>query len=166
MYGKGILKGLGVTLKRFINTYVDDIVWWGRRYYKPEGIAHRSSKDTRGIFTIQYPEEKLPTPEEFRYVPFLVYDDADLKNHFCLISNHHPQQKLVPSLRQVDYFLMAKNPLDQRTSSNMLGKIRKISQVLAAYEINPNGTKDLGELLEEMELHLMISQRESKASRA
>ena len=56
---------------------MDDIAWWGRRYYKPEGIAHRSSKDTRGIFTIQYPEEKLPTPEEFRYVPFLVYDEGE-----------------------------------------------------------------------------------------
>ena len=75
MYGKGILKGLSVTLKRFIDTYLDDLVWWGRRYFKAEGIAHRSSKDTRGIFTVQYPEEKLPVPEEFRYVPFLVYDE-------------------------------------------------------------------------------------------
>ncbi len=75
MYGKGIIKGLSVTLKHFIDTYVDDITWLGRRYFKPEGIAHRSSKDTKGIFTVQYPEEKLPVPEEFRYVPFLVYDD-------------------------------------------------------------------------------------------
>ncbi len=75
MYGKGIIKGLSVTLKRFVDTYVDDIAWWGRRYFKPEGIAHRSSKDTKGVFTVQYPEEKLPVPEEFRYVPFLVYDD-------------------------------------------------------------------------------------------
>ncbi|MFC2064054.1 4Fe-4S binding protein [Chloroflexota bacterium] len=77
MYGKGILKGLSVTLKRFIDTYFDDIRWLGKRYYKTEGIAHRSSKDTRGIFTIQYPEEKLPSPEEFRYLPFLVYDEGE-----------------------------------------------------------------------------------------
>ncbi|MFH1185438.1 MAG: 4Fe-4S binding protein [Chloroflexota bacterium] len=75
MYGKGIIKGLSVTLKRFIDTYLDDFAWWGRRYFNPEGIAHRSSKNTRGIFTVQYPEEKLPVPEEFRYVPFLVYDE-------------------------------------------------------------------------------------------
>ncbi len=75
MYGKGILNGLSVTLKHFFDTYVDDIQWLGRRYFKPEGIAHRSSKDTKGIFTVQYPEEKLPVPEEFRYVPFLVYDE-------------------------------------------------------------------------------------------
>lgn len=79
MYGKGIIKGLGVTLKRFLDTYLDDISWWmkgKKRYYTKEGIAHRASKDTRGIFTVQYPEEQLIQPEEFRYVPFLVYDEG------------------------------------------------------------------------------------------
>ena len=79
MNGKGILKGLGVTAKRFWNTYWDDIVWLvqGKKRYKTvEGIAHRSSKNARGIFTVQFPEEKLVIPEEFRYVPFLVYDDG------------------------------------------------------------------------------------------
>ncbi len=83
MYGKGLLKGLSVTLSRFFYTYWDDLVWFWRRitkgkrrYYSPEGIAHRSSKEARGIFTVQYPEEKLPVPEEFRYLPFLVYDEG------------------------------------------------------------------------------------------
>jgi NADH-quinone oxidoreductase subunit I len=76
-YGKGILKGLMVTAKRFLDTYLDDIKWWGKRYYTPEGIAHRASKDTKGIFTVQYPEEKVPVPEEFRYIPFLVYDEGE-----------------------------------------------------------------------------------------
>ena len=74
MDGKGILNGLGVTLKRFIDTYLDDLQWWGKRYYTNEGVAHRSSLNTRGVFTVQYPEEKLPVPEEFRFVPFLVYE--------------------------------------------------------------------------------------------
>src|SRR5574342_346858 len=78
MYGKGILQGLSVTWKRFWNTYIDDITWLLRgkkRYYSEEGIKHRSSKDTKGIFTIQFPEERLILPEEARYVPFLVYDE-------------------------------------------------------------------------------------------
>ncbi len=80
MNGKGILKGLGVTFMRFWNTYWDDLLWLlsgKKRYRTPEGIAHRSSKNARGIFTVQYPEEKLPSPEEFRYVPFLVYDEGE-----------------------------------------------------------------------------------------
>lgn len=74
MYGKGILKGLGVTLKHLIDTYLDDIRFGKKRYYTDEGVAYRMSKDAKGIFTVQYPEEKLPVPEEFRFIPFLVYE--------------------------------------------------------------------------------------------
>lgn len=77
MYGKGIVKGLGVTLKRFINTFIVDLKFPGKRYGTEEGINHRMSKDAEGIFTIQYPEEKMPVPEEFRYIPFLVYEEGE-----------------------------------------------------------------------------------------
>jgi NADH-quinone oxidoreductase subunit I len=77
MDGMGIVKGLGVTFKRFVETYLDDIKWLGKRYYTEEGINHRMSADTRGVFTIQYPEEKLPVPEEFRYIPFLLYEEGE-----------------------------------------------------------------------------------------
>lgn len=73
-FGSGLIRGLLITLKHFIETYIEDIQWLGRRYYTPEGIARRMSPETRGIFTVQYPEEKLPVPEEFRYIPFLLYE--------------------------------------------------------------------------------------------
>jgi NADH-quinone oxidoreductase subunit I len=76
MDGMGIVKGMLVTFKRFLDTYLDDIAWFGKRYYTPTGVARRSSAYTRGIFTIQYPEEKLQSPEEFRVNPFLVYDEG------------------------------------------------------------------------------------------
>lgn len=77
MYGLGILKGLLVTLKHFVMTYVEDLRWLGRRYYTKEGIARRMSTEVSGIFTVQYPEEKLPVPEEFRYIPFLIYEENE-----------------------------------------------------------------------------------------
>ncbi|PWH16204.1 MAG: hypothetical protein DDG59_10015 [Anaerolineae bacterium] len=77
MDGLGILKGLGVTLRRFIGTYIDDIKWLGKRYYTEDGIRHRMSKEASGVFTIQYPEEKVPVPEEFRFIPFLVYEENE-----------------------------------------------------------------------------------------
>jgi NADH-quinone oxidoreductase subunit I len=76
MNGLGILKGLGVTLKHFLETYAEDLRWRGKRYKTQAGIEARSSSDTKGIFTVQYPEEKLPVPEEFRFIPFLVYDEG------------------------------------------------------------------------------------------
>lgn len=77
MDGLGILKGLGVTLRRFIATYIDDIKWLGKRYYTEDGIRHRMSKEASGVFTVQYPEEKIPVPEEFRFIPFLVYEERE-----------------------------------------------------------------------------------------
>jgi NADH-quinone oxidoreductase subunit I len=47
------------------------------RYYTKEGVAQRLTHDTKGIFTVQYPEERLPLPEAFRFVPFLVYDEEE-----------------------------------------------------------------------------------------
>ncbi len=76
MYGGGILKGLGVTLKRFLGTYVDDVRWLGKRYFNERALAERQGPNARGAFTVQYPEEKLPVPEEFRFIPFLVYDEG------------------------------------------------------------------------------------------
>ena len=76
MYGKGIWEGLKVTLKHFVMSYVDDFRFGSKRYYNEEGIKHRSSANTEGIFTIQYPEEKLISPEEFRFIPFLIYEDG------------------------------------------------------------------------------------------
>ncbi|MEI8131737.1 MAG: 4Fe-4S binding protein [Leptolinea sp.] len=85
MDGSGIIRGMLVPLKHFFVTYLDDLKWLGKKYYNSEGIARRSSAETRGIFTVQYPEEKLPVPEEFRFIPFLVYEEgsAGEKNIRC-----------------------------------------------------------------------------------
>ncbi len=82
MYGVGVLKTLWLAFRHFVDTYVDDIRHWGTRYKTAEGVAYRSSKDVTGVFTVQYPDEKLPVPEEFRYIPFLIYDEIDGKKEY------------------------------------------------------------------------------------
>lgn len=75
MYGLGILRGLGVVLKHFVDSYVDDLRWLGKRYYNPQALAVRQGPQAAGVFTVMYPEEKLTIPEEFRYIPFLLYEE-------------------------------------------------------------------------------------------
>ena len=62
--GRGVLKGMLVTLREFIGTYPPGRVLL-RLLGQPIG---------NGLFTIEYPEKKQQHPERFRYFPFLVYD--------------------------------------------------------------------------------------------
>lgn len=79
MYGTGLLKGLGITLKHVTDTFKDD--------FKPQPSRYEGSSDLNGPFrimtqpvtqegllTIQYPEEKRLLPERFRYIPMLIWD--------------------------------------------------------------------------------------------
>src|ERR1700751_6346137 len=55
MVGTGILKGMAVTLRNFAGSYFE--------------------KDR--LITVQYPEERIPLPENYRNFPFLIYDTDD-----------------------------------------------------------------------------------------
>jgi NADH-quinone oxidoreductase subunit I len=77
MYGLGILKGMSITFKHLIDSYMDDFKWGLKRYTTDEGFSARQSPATRGLFTVQYPEEKIAVPERFRYIPFLVTNEMD-----------------------------------------------------------------------------------------
>ncbi len=72
-FGLGLLNGLRYTFGRVLKTYAGDFRHLGRRYDAKE-FTRRQSVRGDGIITVQYPEEKLPVPENFRFVPFLVYE--------------------------------------------------------------------------------------------
>jgi len=76
LFGSGILKGMGVTLKHFINTYAQDMLYMMNKSGVKEASRplRRQNPKNHGIVTVEYPKEKLPVPENFRYVPFLVQD--------------------------------------------------------------------------------------------
>ena len=79
MFGTGLLKGLGVTIKHFSDTFTDDREKVPSRYEdsikldKKRKIIEQPI-DQEGLITIQYPEEKRLLPERFRYIPMLLWD--------------------------------------------------------------------------------------------
>ncbi len=85
MKGSGIIKGLGITFKHFFDTYLVDLRQGKKRYGNAAGIKERTSAEVEGLFTVQYPEEKMPVPEEFRFLPFLIYEieDSGAKKYRC-----------------------------------------------------------------------------------
>lgn len=57
MFGLGLLKGLGITLRHFVESYTHDRKPWEPRYNQ-SWADRRHKPDTKGMVTIQYPEEK------------------------------------------------------------------------------------------------------------
>ena len=74
MYGLGVLKGLGITFRHFINTFVEDLKYFPNSTLNQEAFAKRQGPEASALFTVEYPEMKLTPPENFRFIPFLVSD--------------------------------------------------------------------------------------------
>ena len=74
MFGKGILTGMGVTLKHFFDSYKADVRRGFGKRYLPKG--QEQSGPVPGYITVQYPEEKLQVPQNFRFFPMLIKDDV------------------------------------------------------------------------------------------
>ncbi len=71
IYGLELLRGLGITMGRFIATYT---VGFKRTFVNRNRGSFRQSASEKGVFTVQYPEERLKPPERFRVLPVLIYD--------------------------------------------------------------------------------------------
>lgn len=80
MFGLGVMKGLGVTLKHFVDTFVDDLKYFPNSTLNEEAYAKRQGPQGSGLFTVEYPEMKLKTPENFRFIPFLITDYDEPKD--------------------------------------------------------------------------------------
>jgi len=74
MFGLGVFKGLGITFKHFVNTFIDDLKYFPNSTLNEEAFARRQGPEGAGLFTVEYPEQKLRIPENFRFIPFLVTD--------------------------------------------------------------------------------------------
>ena len=90
--GQGIIRGHLVTLRRFLLTFWRDIregkglhrrggghllVDLFRKHSRGDEPTVQQDFKTDGLFTVEYPDERLPVYERFRVLPMLVYDTED-----------------------------------------------------------------------------------------
>jgi NADH-quinone oxidoreductase subunit I len=91
-YGQGVIVGHLVTLRRFLLTFWHDVRrgkglhrrggghqlldFWRKPARGAEPVVDQDPT-TRGLFTVEYPDERLPARDRFRVLPMLVYDDED-----------------------------------------------------------------------------------------
>ena len=80
MFGRELPKGLSITMRHFIESYYYDrnpLRWFSLKgRYDQEWLEKRQAVDGKGIFTVQYPEQKRQITENFRFIPMLVYEET------------------------------------------------------------------------------------------
>ena len=85
IFGSGVVKGMMVTLKSFFTSYF-------------------KGPNDGGIFTVEYPEKKVPTKENFRNFPFLLFDNQpdNLRCVACDICAKECPPKCIYIVREFD----------------------------------------------------------------
>jgi NADH-quinone oxidoreductase subunit I len=74
---RGTIGGMRVTLRHFGAALADYLRGWpGRR--GGSGTLVQSPAE-RGMFTVEYPEQRIAVPENFRYLPVLLYEEESGK---------------------------------------------------------------------------------------
>jgi hypothetical protein len=97
-------------------------------------------------------------------LPYSLYyfECPDTKNNFCLISNHHEDGKLIPTLKTIDYFLFIENEIHDSLKKEVILKTKSIPNVLTAYEIELSKVKNIHQILAELELQFIEKKNEKK----
>ncbi len=70
LFGLSIIQGMFITLGHFFNSYIQGV----KRQLGMSKNGNRGA-GASGVFTVQYPEERVPVPERFRVLPVLIYEE-------------------------------------------------------------------------------------------
>ena len=86
---------------------------------------------------------------------FYIHSSLEDRRNYYLVSNYHEEGRLIPSEKGADFFLIVNDILPAHQKKEMIGKIQKVPQALAAYEIPTGKVKNLEIIFEEIEIHLL-----------
>jgi hypothetical protein len=86
---------------------------------------------------------------------FYIYSSPEDRRNYYLVSNYHEEGRLIPSEKGADFFLIINDVLPANQKKQLISKIQKIAQVLAAYEIPKGKANNLEMIFEEIEMHLL-----------
>jgi len=90
-----------------------------------------------------------------RAYSFFIYEHPEERRNYYLVSNYHEEGRLIPSEKGADFFLIINDLLSTNQKKEIIGKIQKVPQTLAAYEIPSGKVKNLELIFEEIEVHLL-----------
>lgn len=93
--------------------------------------------------------------KDLKRFSFYIFDNPEERRQFYLVSNYHEEGRLIPSEKGADFLLIVNDALSVNRRKDLISRIQKIPQVIAAYDIPKGKANNLETIFEEIELHLI-----------
>ena len=110
-----------------------------------------------------YPKFNKDQDSQYAF-PFYFGAENIRYESFYLLGNHSPEGDLLERLTQIDYLFLVHDMAYPLGSAGMVQEIRKIPQVLMAFEIKPSDIKDADALFSGIEICLLEYEKEQRQS--
>ena len=81
------------------------------------------------------------------------FHDESINTSFYLIGNKSNGHRLLPSQKQIDFFLLVKEAIDEESIKEIAIKLRKTTGINAVIKTDISKIKNINILLEAVELH-------------
>jgi hypothetical protein len=80
---------------------------------------------------------------------FSLFSFEDEENHtsYFILSNRGDAGILIPEMKQIDYFLQIRGPIDEDELETLIERIKKMPSVLTAFSVDPTTLKSGNNLL-------------------
>jgi hypothetical protein len=95
----------------------------------------------------------LKTEQALTYSLYYHHDPERMISRY-LVSNHHPNGKLFPTLKQTDYFLVIEGVLETKEKQEMIRTLLSVPLINMAFEVDIPSLKNVRYFLEDLEMHM------------
>jgi len=106
-----------------------------------------------------YRTDELPVfnekSESLTYYDFCTCYLEDFRTQVSLVSNNSGNEQLIPALRQLNYFLMIQGSMPEEKIGQLVTAIKGITGVQLAALVKQETHKELANILQDLELHLL-----------
>ena len=87
--------------------------------------------------------------------PFYCYKNKEDRRDYFLIPNRNQHGLLIANPKGTDYLIVVDDHIPEPYHTNLIRKIQSLPQVQLAFGIDPEKTKNMDLLLEDIELHAL-----------
>ena len=85
--------------------------------------------------------------------PWFYYSEGVNFPTFYLIGNNHPDGKINPAHKGIDYYLLVKELFDDDMLNHYASVLRKVAGIIGVFNTNMSTIKNMDVMIESVELH-------------